>query len=238
MKIWVIVCLLTATVMTKPLQTASPPRVFTLDPVLLQTKRDRVARGELQEAMAELTHRADQEMERGPWSVMEKTATPSSDKHDYVSVGHFWWPNPETDDGTPFVWRDGHVNPDRLSLGDVNSFRKMKCAVTTLATAYSFSGNETYAERAAMLVTTWYLDPETRMNPHLNYAQMIPGKTTGPKARVRGNGIIDVAMQPRILDGIGMLQGSDGLGLLKTMRVSRGGSVNFYIGSGSRSTAL
>ncbi len=44
-----------------------------------------------------------------------------------------------------------------------------------LRLAYYFSENEMYAEHAAKLLRVWFLDPETRMNPNLNYAQAIKG---------------------------------------------------------------
>jgi hypothetical protein len=36
---------------------------------------------------------------------------PSGDKHDYVSLTPYWWLNPDTSNGLPYVYRDGHVNP-------------------------------------------------------------------------------------------------------------------------------
>ena len=46
-------------------------------------------------------------------AVTDKGMTPpSGDKHDYISMGRYWWPNPDTEDGLPYVRRDGHSNPD------------------------------------------------------------------------------------------------------------------------------
>jgi hypothetical protein len=76
-------------------------------------------------------------------------------------------------------------------------------AVATLGLAYYFTGNEPYAEHAALLTRTFFLDPATRMNPNLNYAQFIPGRSEG-----RGVGIIDTHSLPELLDGIGLIEGS------------------------------
>ncbi len=57
-------------------------------------------------------------------TVIDKGMTPpSGDKHDYISMGRYWWPNPDTPDGLPYVRRDGESNPelkqfDRDRLGD------------------------------------------------------------------------------------------------------------------------
>ena len=32
-------------------------------------------------------------------------------KNDYVSLGTYWWENPDTDNGLPYIRRDGYVNP-------------------------------------------------------------------------------------------------------------------------------
>ena len=43
-----------------------------------------------------------------------------------------------------------------------------------------------YAEHAALHLRAWFLDPATRMNPSLDYAQAIFGVSPG-----RGTGVID-----------------------------------------------
>ncbi|UQZ86667.1 Alginate lyase [Paenibacillus konkukensis] len=58
--------------------------------------------------------------------------------HDFYSNGDYWWPNPETADGLPYIRRDGESNPnnfDRHRLG----LRRMRTHTANLASAYKES---------------------------------------------------------------------------------------------------
>ena len=79
----------------------------------------------------------------------------------------------------------------------------MTSAVQALAPAWYFTNHEPYAVHAATLLRTWFLDPATKMNPHLQFGQAIPGRTQG-----RDIGIIDTARLVRIVDVIGLLESS------------------------------
>ena len=136
------------------------------------------------EILKQLRTNADEALERGPYSVMDKSVVPpSGDKHDYMSFSRYWWPNPDTSDGLPYIRRDGHMNRKSVALGDRDSIGYMYDDVETLSLAYFFFGDEEYAEHAAVLLRTWFLDPQTRMNPHLRYGQAVPGLSEGKQLR-------------------------------------------------------
>jgi hypothetical protein len=188
-------------------QTASPaPRVFLLDGTAIAEVRAAVMSGDKRflPAIQQLRSEADAAMDQGPFSVVSKPQTPpSGDQHDYMSQGPYWWPNPDTDDGLPYVNRDGQVNPESREFDNVTKGR-MEAAVKTLAQAYYFTDHPPYAERSALLLRTWFLDPATRMNPHLEFGQRIPGRTTG-----RGTGTIEMHTLPELLDAVGLLAESE-----------------------------
>lgn len=105
--------------------------------------------------------------------------------HDYYSEGDYWWPDPGTPDGLPYVRRDGETNPDNFDEHRL-SLRRMRDDVAATAAAYRQTGEERYASHAVTILKEFFLDEDTCMNPHLDYAQAIAGVCPG-----RGIGLID-----------------------------------------------
>ena len=105
--------------------------------------------------------------------------------HDFYSNGDYWWPNPNTTNGLPYVQRDGQTNPENF-----NEHRKciwkLKGTIAALGAAYKITGDDKYVSKAVALLKVFFLDDATRMNPSLKYAQAVPGVSPG-----RGIGIID-----------------------------------------------
>jgi hypothetical protein len=120
---------------------------------------------------------ADKAMLVEPLSVVDKPKTPpSGDKHDYMSLSIYWWPNSLT--GKPYILRDGQRNPEYLEY-DLPRLELMQRSVYNLAVAWWLTGNQAYVEKAVSFLRTWFINPETRMNPHLTYGQGIPGIKSG-----------------------------------------------------------
>ncbi|HDS83907.1 MAG TPA: alginate lyase [Phycisphaerales bacterium] len=124
---------------------------------------------------------------------------------DFYSMGDYWWPNPDTEDGLPYVQRDGQSNPDNFTEHRM-AVRRLRDAVAALAAAYALDGNERFAQKAVSLLNIFFVDKDKRMNPHLLYAQAIPGRTQG-----RGIGIIDTLHLAEAPLAIEALKNSDAM---------------------------
>lgn len=160
-------------------------------------------------SLAALKAKADHALEAEPLSVIIKTKIPASgDKHDYMSLARYFWPDPEKPDGLPYINRDGYSNPELKEL-DRERLGETAERVTVLSLAYFFTRDEKYARKAVSLLRTWFLDEDTKMNPNLEYAQMIPGHNGG---KGRCYGILDTYSFVQMLDAVALLEGSEAFG--------------------------
>jgi len=150
--------------------------------------------------LATITEEAQCELAHEPYTVVARARPKDTayDPNDYYSEGLYWWPDPKTPVGLPYIRRDGEVNPEsaycRKDLGD---FIK---AVRNLSLAAYFTDEEKFAARAALFIRAWFLDEKTRMNPNLRHAQAVPGRCTG-----RSSGLIDTARMRELVDAMQVL---------------------------------
>ncbi|MBN8879378.1 MAG: alginate lyase family protein [Sphingobacteriales bacterium] len=182
------------------------PQVFVLDAKTLASNKAGIKANNavVVPAYKQLLKDADKALQFGPVSVMEKkNQPPSGDKHDYMSLAPYFWPDPDKPGGLPYIRKDGQTNPEVKDYTDKEYMPRLCEVVYTLSLAYYFSEDKVYADHAARLLRVWFLDTATRMNPNLNYGQSIKGVNTG-----RGSGLIDTRHFVKLIDGIGLLQGS------------------------------
>ena len=130
-------------------------------------------------------------------SVVDKPQTPpSGDKHDYLSIAPYFWPDPYKPGGIPWIRKDGQINPDYYTY-DRKRMAAMSDNATKLIIGFQTTGKQRYAEHAGTIIRHWFINPASRMNPNLNYAQFIPGRCEG-----RGIGIIDTASLIFFVDAV------------------------------------
>lgn len=170
-----------------------------------------IARGELPDdrhvtrALEDLRRRADGALQREPYSVVDNgVPAASGDPHDYTSYGTYWWPNPQTNDGLPFVRRDGQTNAEQIAKGDRNALRNLERDVVDLALAGYFFAEPKFSQHAAKMLRTWFLLEQTRMNPNLKHSQIIRGRNTG-----RYIGLIDTKDLVWVAEAAQVLRRSD-----------------------------
>jgi len=143
-------------------------------------------------------------LNKKPYSVVYKIQIPpSGDKHDYISMGPYWWPDPSKPDGKPYIRKDGQVNPERSKYTDQSNIQKLNSAIHTLGIAYYLTNDDKYVTCANKLIYVFFIDPDTRMNPNLNYGQFVPGRNQG-----RQYGIIETSGVVSMLEGISLLSDS------------------------------
>ncbi len=139
-------------------------------------------------------------------SVMQKGRTPpSGDKHDYMSMAPYFWPNPATPNGLPYVNRDGRMNPESRRDHDGLRLQATIAQARSLALAWYFTDDARYADAATTRLRAFFIDPATRMNPNLNFAQAVLGVSDG-----RSYGIIDTRHMPELVDAVRLLENAPG----------------------------
>jgi hypothetical protein len=180
-----------------------PPRVFSSDPQALAESKAKFAAGDksIVGTVDWLLYEVDRTLRFEPVSVVTKAiAPPSGDKHDYMSMAPYWWPDPTKPDGLPYIRKDGQTNPELHTVPDKDNLNNMSSNVYTLALAYYFKGDERYAEQAVKLLRVWFLNSDTKMNPNLKYGQAVRGINDG-----RAEGLIETRTLTRVVDAAGLL---------------------------------
>ncbi|TFL01411.1 alginate lyase-domain-containing protein [Pterulicium gracile] len=148
----------------------------------------------------------------GPWSVVNKPATPpTGDKRDFMSWAPYWHPDcSETGNTTELpleqVYSDCHLRPPGWGVQS----RLPRChrlhqppehvrrdLYNTLA--FVITDNATYADTVVNFIDMWFLSPETGMKPNLDFAQMIRGV-----GRSKGSptGVLDLKAMTKIASAV------------------------------------
>lgn len=184
------------------------PQTFFIDSNLLaQAKKifqSSEGKGLLGQEITKLIQEAKTYLKTRPTSVMDKDEVPpSGNKHDFLSLTPYRWPNPDTPSGLPYVFRDGKSNPEVHKIPDKDNLDDMIVMTKILSLAYYFTDYPEYAKKAAELLRVWFLNDNTRMNPNLKYSEVTRGKNEANPSGVMAAGYI-----PHIFDAISMIENS------------------------------
>lgn len=111
--------------------------------------------------------RAEKSYTNKQYSVTDKKAPPpGGTPHDYYSLPRYK------------SQADCHINQD-LTSNDYNKTHWMEFCRDTIvmALAYKTSKTKKFGDRAASNLVKWFVDPKTKMTPHLDFAQHKPGQS-------------------------------------------------------------
>ncbi|HTW93386.1 MAG TPA: alginate lyase family protein [Tepidisphaeraceae bacterium] len=189
--------------LTAPALAQTAPLQFQCDGVhLLQARQKFLAHDPaIVAAVRKIVSSADSMIKDGPFTIVHKLHPLAGvDPHDYVSLAPYYWPNPKTPSGLPYIRKDGQRNPE-IHQYDAKPFSDMSKRVWTLALAGYLSGDSRYSNRAVLLIRVWFFDPQTRMNPNLDHAQLVEGTDLG-----RGTGIIESCRLLPVIDAVELLR--------------------------------
>lgn len=143
---------------------------------------------------------ADWVMQQAPVTVTAISSSRSQGTiHDFYSEGDYWWPDHAHPDG-PYIQKDGMTNPDNFVAHRLAMIRFSKI-IGSLASAYVLTNNPRYVKHAFKHLEAWFVNPATKMNPSLLYAQAITRKVSG-----RGIGIIDTIHLMEVAQGLSKME--------------------------------
>lgn len=175
------------------------------------------------------------------YTVVNKAVLPpSGDKHDYMSMAPYWWPDETKPDGLPYKYRDGMINPEtRKANTDQDALKGAFASIYNNGLAFYFTGDEKYRSRAIQVINTFFIDKDTRMNPNLKYSQFRRGHNENFGAPA---GIIITANIYELLQGVALLTADAGLpdytsaGLKEWMKKYLDWILNSKLGTAERNT--
>lgn len=151
--------------------------------LLMESSKESIKNGiqEFVSAFNQVKDGADRFMIEPISTVVDKTLLPpSGNKHDYMSIAPYFWPDESKSDGLPWIPHDGEINPaSRSEKTDFVRTSGMFAGVGNLCASYYFSNDTKYLCHALKVITAWFIDENTRMNPSIKYGQSVPGGIEG-----------------------------------------------------------
>lgn len=150
-----------------------------------------------------LVNVAEAYCKEAPLTIINKPYLPISRKaNDYISLSTYAWPDTNKANGLPYVLRDGYRNPNADDF-DFPKLAEMTNRIQVLGLAWYVTKKDKYAEKALEQIRVWFINKNTRMNPHMKYAQVVPGQN---KSKGQSYGVIDGYYFVKMLDALILLE--------------------------------
>lgn len=142
------------------------------------------------------------------WASLPNGAT----KNSYVSFAPYYYPDPSKPDGLPWIKVDGCVSPvSNKPPSTRDAWGEFVKGVEGLALAAYYSlenpglfplKRSEYAAKAVDMINVFLINPETKMDPSLSFAQL---RNDG-RERVAFDWGVDVVSSPELIDALGLLE--------------------------------
>ncbi|KAJ1554349.1 hypothetical protein HK096_003970 [Nowakowskiella sp. JEL0078] len=126
------------------------------------------------------------------YTVVQKSFFPGNSFHDYFSLPPYWFP----DNHGNWTRLDGLVNPAVASIPDKAMWGNLTLRIDELFVAYTTTAKTDYIDQIVRMVDLWFVNPDTRMNPHLRFAQYLAGFSESAEL---GRGLIDLRFLPLVV---------------------------------------
>lgn len=109
-----------------------------------------------------------------PILIIDKPNKFVEDTHYYVSLAPYYWPNPDTNNGLPYIVKDCDRNPE-CDLYDYPKIVSLVNKMRVLSLTYYFTNNPIYYNCAIEQINAWFINKDTYMYPEIEYCQIGPG---------------------------------------------------------------
>ena len=164
-----------------------------------------------------IVKQADAYCTTAPVAVTDKKECRSGDVHNFESLSIYFWPDPEKEDGLPYIGKDGQINPEYKQY-DLPRLDRLISSCRILAIAYALTGEKRYYTALCRQLDTWFINKATRMNPSFEYAQFIPGRNGN-----RGNnaGLIDAYNFIDIIEAVRLVEQTKSIGKSRKKKLKR-----------------
>ncbi|EIW87469.1 hypothetical protein CONPUDRAFT_34137, partial [Coniophora puteana RWD-64-598 SS2] len=107
----------------------------------------------------------------------------------------------------PYVTRDGKTNPDVRTLRGPTAINDASQSILYNAIAYALTRQTYYSQSVASFLDTFFLDSDTKMNPNLNFGQVVRGPdASGQEGTFTG--ILDLRGVVKIVNAVLILRGT------------------------------